>query len=42
MAMPKLYLFIPMFFDEKNILECFEQLNCLDILILESLAFFFF
>ena len=42
MAKPKVHLFIPMFFDEKSILECFKQSNYFDILIIEYLALFFF
>ena len=38
-AMPKFHLFISMFFNRKNILGCFEQSNCLDISIIEFLAF---
>ena len=36
---PKCNLFIPLFFDEKSILGCFEQSIYLDISILQSLAF---
>ena len=41
MAKPNCSLFIPMFFDGKSIFKFFEQSNCLNISILESLAFFF-
>ena len=34
-ATPKFHLFIPMFFDEKSILGCFEQSKYFDILIIE-------
>ena len=39
MVTPKCCLFIPTFFDGKNIFGYFEQSNCLNISILESLAF---
>ena len=41
-VMPKFSLFIPMFFDKKSILGCFQKSNCLDATILQSLAFFHF
>ena len=42
MATPKLPLFIPLFFEDQEHSQMFQVIECVDISIIESLAFLLF